>query len=449
MQKSKSLKYSLALAALSVTLVACGGNDEANTGTDANEPANEPANEEPANTDAANNEEPANGDGNTAAEGDAPEKPESLAMWVNDEDAQLDAYEEITARFEEEHGIEVNITPYSMLEQTEGMSLDGPSGQGPDLFFQPHDRMGDIHLQGLAAELELTEDQQARLAEYNEEAVTAFSFEGIQYGIPAVVETYALFRNTELVPDAPETMDDLMATARELTDGSTYGFLMEATNFYFSYPFLTAPGGYVFGQDADGVYDSEDIGLNSEGAVQGAEVIGSWFEEGLMPMGIDGDVMNGLFTDGQAGMVVTGPWAIPDYEAALGENLAVSTLPTQDGETLSSFSGNKGWLVNFYTDHEYWATELALFLTNPESSATYFEMAGELPAHTAVEIDDEFMSPIFDQTQYAEPMPNIPEMSQVWEPIADALNFIAQGEDPQEVLDEAVQQIRDQIVIMQ
>ncbi|PYZ93560.1 ABC transporter substrate-binding protein [Salipaludibacillus keqinensis] len=459
MLKGKSLLLSIMLVlVLSIALVACGGDNNDNNNAPANDPetnndnVNNVDNEEEVNNTGNNdNADNMNNDDNNneaASDADAPEKPEELAMWVNDEDAQLDAYEEIAQRFTDEHDIEVNVIPYSMLEQTEGMSLDGPSGQGPDLFFQPHDRMGDIHLQGLAAELELTDDQLDRLSEYNEEAVTAFSYEGIQYGIPAVVETYALFRNTELVPDAPETMDELMDIARDLTDGSNYGFLMEATNFYFTYPFLTAPGGYVFAQDEDGVYDADDIGLNSEGAVEGAEVIQSWFEEDLMPDGIDGDIMNGLFTDGQVGMVVTGPWSIPEYEEALGDNLEISMLPEQDGEVLSSFSGNKGWLVNYYTENEYWATELALFLTNAENSQTYFETAGELPAHTAVEIDDEFMSPIFDQTQYAEPMPNIPEMSQVWEPIGDALQFISQGEDAQEVLDEAVEQIRDQISIM-
>jgi len=438
MLKSKSLLSLMLMSVLSITLVACGGNNNEENEAPVNN------NEEEVNNE-VNNE---GNEGNEEAAGDVPEKPEELAMWVNDEDSQLDAYEEIAERFTAEHGIEVNVTPYSMLEQTEGMSLDGPAGQGPDLFFQPHDRMGDIHLQGLAAELELTDDQLERLSHYNEEAVTSFSFEGIQYGIPAVVETYSLFRNTDLVPDAPQTMDELMDIARDLTDGDTYGFLMEATNFYFTYPFLAGPGGYVFGQDADGVYDPDDIGLNSAGAVEGAEIIGSWFEEDLMPNGIDGDIMNGLFTDGKVGMVVTGPWAIPEYEAALGDSLAISTMPEQNGEVLSTFSGNKGWLVNYYTENEYWATELALFLTNPESSETYFEVAGELPAHTAVEIEDEFMAAIFEQTQNAVPMPNIPEMSQVWEPIGDALVFVTQGDDPQEVLDEAVEQIKEQISIM-
>jgi len=438
MLKGKSFWLTaLLMLVLSMFLVACGGDDEAtDSGTDTGSDSEQ--------TDAEGE------DTEDDTSSDLPEKPESLKVWVNDEEKQLDAYDEIFARFTDEYGIEVEVTPYNMLDQTEGLSLDGPSGQGPDLFFQPHDRMGDIHLQGLAAELEFTEEQQAKLEGYNQEALNAFNYEGIQYGIPAVVETYALFYNKSLVPEAPQTMDELMTIARDLTDesGSQYGFIMEALNLYFVYPFLTSEGGYIFGQNEDGSYDASDIGLNNEGAVAGAETIQSWFEEGLIPQGADADVINGLFMDGSVGMVVNGPWAIPDYEAALGDDLGIATLPEVDGEVLNSFSGNKGWLVSYYTENQYWATELALFATNADSSATYFEVAGELPGHTAVEIEDEFMSAIFEQTQYAHPMPNIPEMSKVWEPVGDALTFISQGEDPQEVLDEAVELIKEDIALM-
>jgi len=432
MGKSKSFWLTaVLLLVMSMFLVACGGDSTEET-------------EAPADPDTEEVED----DAEDTEDVDVPEKPESLTMWVNDEEAQLDAYEQIVANFEAEYGIDVNITPYSMLEQLDGMSLDGPSGQGPDLFFQPHDRLGDVHLQGLAAELELTDDQAARLAEYNQDAVTAFSYDGIQYGIPAVVETYALFYNTDLVPEAPQTMDELMEIARDLTGDGQYGFLMEALNFYFVYPFLTGPGGYTFAQDANGVYDASDIGLNNAGSVEGAKTIQAWFDEGLMPQGLDADILNGLFMEGNAAMVVNGPWAIPDYVNALGDKVKIAPLPEENGERLSSFSGNKGWLVNFYSDNQYWATELALFITNEASSTIYFETAGELPAHTAVNIEDPLMDAIFEQTQYAEPMPNIPEMSQVWEPIGDALTFISQGDDPQEVLDEAVEIIHSEISIM-
>lgn len=426
MKKQYLYKGATLLASIAL-LAACGDLEEENgAGEEAGDPTEEA----------------------TLTEDDIPEEPESLHVWVNNEEAQLDAYDEIFERFTEEYGIEVEVTPYDMLEQTEGMSLDGPSGQGPDLFFQPHDRLGDIYLQGLAAELEFTEDQLERLGEYNQEAVQSFSYEGFQYGIPAVVETYGLFINTELVPEAPETYEEMMEIAEDLTDGDQYGFMMNAGDLYFTYPFLTSEGGYIFSQDEDGVYDTEDIGLNEPETVAGAEIIQSWFEDGLMPSGTDLEVAESLFQDGNVGMVVDGPWAIPDYREALGDDLLVAELPTNDGEPLNTFSGNKGWLVNYYSEDQYWATELALFMTNEESSLTYFETAGELPAHEGVEIDDEFMAPIFEQTLNAHPMPNTPEMAQVWDPANDALEFIQQGEDPQEVLDEAVDQIQSEIDMM-
>ncbi len=398
--------------------------------------------------DEAMNDSTSNIDSNEQLTSDAPEKPEALTIWVHDDDVQMDAYEEITTGFTEEYGIDVEMVPYSMADQLEGLSLDAPQGLGPDLFYSPHDHMGNIHLQGLAAELDLTEEQQDRLDQYNEEAVTSFSYEGIQYGIPAVVETYVLFRNTDIIEEAPETMEELLEKAKEATHDEQYGFMITAADFYFTYPFLTGPGGYIFDQDDDGIFNTDDIGLDSEGAIEGAEEIQSWYEEGLIPAGVDMDILNGLFVEGNVGMAVTGPWAIADYREAIGDSLAISPLPAWDGQPLNSFSGNKGWLVSYYSDYDYWATELALYMTNAENGETYFDIANELPAHNDSIIEDEFMAPVLEQIQVAEPMPNVPEMALVWEPMADALNFIAQGDDPREVLEEAVDQIEESISVM-
>jgi arabinogalactan oligomer/maltooligosaccharide transport system substrate-binding protein len=424
MFKKSTLLTFLLMLVLSLALVACGPDREETPEPTEGETTNETTNE--------------------STEGDQPAKPDSLTMWVNDEESQVQAYEEIAAKYEEENGISVNIVPQSMLDQLDALSLDGPAGHGPDLFFHPHDRVGAIYLQGLAAELEVTADQ---LAGYPEGALQALSYEGFQFGIPAVIETYGLFYNTDLIPEAPETMDELLEIAKELTNPANdeYGFLMEATNFYFTYPFLAGPGGYVFGRDADGGYDIEDIGLGNEGAIEGGQLIQSWFEDGLIPQGITGDVMNGLFREGKVGAVVTGPWSIPDYSADLGDKLKVTTLPTINGENLNSFSGVKGWFVSEYSENKYWATDLALFITNSTNGEHYFNVAGEIPARTDIKIDDELRNGILAQAEFAEPMPNVPEMSQVWDPMADALEFIAKGDDVSEVLEEAVEHIKEQI----
>lgn len=439
MLQNKLLYKGIVLLSTIGLLAACGNEESAN------ETVDETSVEE--TTDEAK-EETTEADSESTEEDDVPEKPESLHMWVHEEEAQLEAYEVITERFTEEYGIDVQITPYAQGDQIEGVSLDGPQGIGPDLFYTAHDNVGNIHLQGLAAELELTEDQQERLNNYDEGAVTSFSYEGIQYGIPSVVETYVLFYNKDLVPEAPTTMDELMDIATDLTDGDTYGFLIDATNFYFSYPFLTGPGGYVFAQDDDGVYDVTDIGLNTDGAVEGAEMIQSWYSDDILPSGVDTDIVMGVFQEGNAALAVTGPWAIPDFTQELGDSMGIAPLPEWDGNNLSSFSGNKGWLVNYYTENLYWATELALFISNAENGETYYEIAGELPAHNDSVIEDELMLPVLEQIEYAEPMPNVPEMSAVWEPMANALSFISQGDDPREVLDEAVEQIEANISMM-
>ncbi|WP_269758375.1 extracellular solute-binding protein [Thalassobacillus sp. C254] len=309
-------------------------------------------------------------------------------------------------------------------------------------------------MQGLAAPLELSED---KVSEYQEEAIHAMTYEETLYGIPAVTETYAMYYNTEIVEEPPETLSEITALADDLTDrdNNEFGFLIEAANFYWSYPFFSGPGGYVFAQDEDGNYDTSDIGLNNEGAVEGAEQIQEWFMNGWIPTGLDDDVLDGLFTDGSVGVVVSGPWSLPGYRNALGDNLAVASLPTTDeGESLNSFAGVKGWLVSNFieSDRQYWATDLALYMTSQESSEIYFETAGELPARDdVIESDliqeDEFFAGFAQQVQHAEAMPNVPEMSQVWDPMSDALQFISQGEDPKEVLDEAVEQIEAEIQI--
>jgi len=375
------------------------------------------------------------------------DKPEKLAVWVNDEASQKAALNEIFTKYEEETGIKIESVEMNMLDQIEALALDGPSGKGPDLFFQPHDRIGNVVLQGLAEPVDLGDAKSS----YVDTAIDAVTYDGDVWGAPLVVETYGTFYNKQLVDKAPETMDELMDIAKNLTDESKdeYGFLMEAANFYFSYPFFAATGGYVFDK-TDGAYDVSNIGLNNEGAVKGGELIGSWFKEGYIPVEVNPDIMNGLFTDGKTGVVITGPWNIPTYKEALGDDLATTLLPKIDGQVPQSFVGVKSWMLSSYSKNKEWATDLMKFITNEENSLLYFEKAGEMPANAAAlesetVTGDELIKAFAEQVEYGEPMPSAPEMQQVWDPINNALQFIAKGDPANEVLDEAVQTIKDNI----
>jgi arabinogalactan oligomer/maltooligosaccharide transport system substrate-binding protein len=375
-------------------------------------------------------------------------KPEKLVVWVNDEEKQKQALNDILKKYTEKTGIKVETVAVSMLDQAKKIALDGPAGKGPDVFFQPHDRIGDIVLQGLADPVDLGDTKN----EYSKTAVNAVTYDGQTYGVPFVVETYGLFYNKNLVPEAPKTMEELMKVAKEKTNPAKdqYGFLMEAANFYFVYPFFAGYGGYVF-RNEDGKMDTSDIGLANDGAVKGAELVQSWFKNGYIPKEINQDVMNGLFTKGKAATVISGPWNIATYRDALGDKLATAPLPVlENGEHPKSFVGVKAWMLSAYSKNKEWATDLMKFITNEENSLHYYEVAGEMPANekalTNEKIkNDPLISGFAEQIQYGEPMPNVPQMSQVWDPMGNALQFIAKGDNPKEVLQEAVKTIQDKI----
>ncbi|MCR6097235.1 extracellular solute-binding protein [Salipaludibacillus agaradhaerens] len=377
-----------------------------------------------------------------------PEKPDSLEIWANDDEYQFAAVQELVSQFEDEYGIEVEVTAYLMADQDEAFALDAPGGIGPDVIFQPHDRLGDLTSQNLLAPLEVDEDT---LAEYTEEAVTAFTLDGEVYGAPLVMENTALYYNKDLIDAVPETMDELYELADSLTDAShdEYGFLFEALNFYHVYPWIGGYGGYVFSQDDEGNYNIDDIGLDNDGAVEAYEEVQSLFERGILPRSVDEDVINGLFTDGKVAMAVSGPWAMASYSEALGDSLGVAPLPElSNGNTPTPFAGVKGWLVSNYSENTYWASQLALYLSTADAQSYYYEETGEIPARPDATVEDEFAEAFLEQSQSAEPMPNIPEMGQVWDPMEDSLQFNAEGQDPGEILEEAVEEIHDYIDMM-
>ncbi|MBD2847107.1 extracellular solute-binding protein [Paenibacillus sp. IB182496] len=388
-----------------------------------------------------------NSDGNAGGAGEMPEKPAQLTIWADENAESLDHLEAIAEKYTAATGIPVVITPIAMNDQPQALSLDGPAGKGPDLFYQPG--IGSLAVQGLVQPIVAGADV---LARYTPESLEALSADGELYGLPFVVETYALLYNKALIDKAPQTVAELEQLAAERTDAANdeYGFLYNATDFYFSWAFMGGSGGYIFGERGTG-YDIADIGLNKEGTVSGVSLIQSWFDKGYIPRGVTGDIVGGLFNEGKVAAVINGPWAIADHRKQLGDDLAVAPLPTlPDGTHPQSFIGVKGWMLSAFSEQPEWASDLAAYLTNAESTMAWFEGTGETPPNVEVLRDpkltgDPLVAGFSEQIAYGKPFPNVPELSHVWEPMANALVFASEGEDVQEVLDEAVGQIEDRI----
>lgn len=373
----------------------------------------------------------------------AEDKPDKLIVWSNDDAKHVAAVEHLAAMFTEETGIPVEVVPVTGSEQVQKLALAAPAGNGPDLFYQPQDRLGDIVVQGLAEPLSLTEQE---LAQYSEAAINAVQYEGEIYGFPISIETYALFYNKALVDQVPAALEDVAQLSSALTnvDNDQYAFLM-VPDFYYTIPFITNYGGYIFGE-SDGKYDASDLGLNNDGTVQGMTAYAKFVKDNSIPPTMTIDIMDTLFLEGKVGMVVNGLWAMKPYADQLGDRLGTAAIPTVNGKPATSFVGVKSWFISSYSEHPSWAKRLALYLTSEQSGDIYYEQTGEIPAHPNAQqnISDPLYAGFVEQIKSGIPMPNIPEMSAVWE-MDKAVDFIVQGDDPKAVLDEVVQQIAAQI----
>ena len=162
-----------------------------------------------------------------------------------------------------------------------------------------------------------------------------------------------------------------------------------------------------------------------------------------------------MFEEGNLAFDINGPWAVRGYEDA-GVNFEVAPLPLLgNGENPTSFSGTRGFYVNAYTEYPDAASLLAQFITNEENLLLSYEITGALPPRLAlVEHEDIQSNPIsvgfLEQATHAVPMPNIPEMPLVWDPMHAAFTEIwNQKVDVQEALDRAVSTIETAIAEQQ
>ncbi|MBH0161258.1 MULTISPECIES: extracellular solute-binding protein [Fictibacillus] len=377
------------------------------------------------------------------------DKPEKLVMWEDQEKGA--GTKDAIKKFEEKYGIKVELKEIPMLDQQEKLRLDGPAKKGPDVITTPHDRIGPLAIEGLIAPIEVSDDV-TKL--YTESSINALTYDGKLYGLPKSTETPVFIYNKKQMPEAPESLEDVLAFSKGDKGGAQYGFLANWTDFYFANGVLSGYGSYVF-KDDNGTLDPKDLGLSNKGAVEGLDYITSWYKDGLFPKGIIGEkagqTIDGLFQEGKVASVMNGPWSFQGYKDA-GIDIGVAPMPKlPNGEDVKTFIGVKGYNVSQFSPNQEWAAKLVEFITNEESAKTRFEKTAEIPPVVSlmedpIIADNEAAKAVAVQSERGVPMPNIPEMAEVWAPAANALQLSATGKsEPKAALESAVKTIGQNI----
>jgi maltose-binding protein MalE len=211
---------------------------------------------------------------------------------------------------------------------------------------------------------------------------------------------------------------------------------------------FSAWGGYVFGENEDGTYNADDVGIDSEGGLAAAQKFADWSNEGLISKDVSYDVMNESFSTGKAPFAITGPWAVGGFADA-GINFAVEPIPPVEGGTPEVFVGVQGFMLSAFSEAQDLATTFMVdYLNTEEVQLALFEAGGRPPAMlSAYEqvASDPIIQGFGAAGQLGTPLPAIPEMSAVWESWTDAYSLIFTGSDPVQAFTDAAAQIRENI----
>lgn len=378
--------------------------------------------------------------------GDTAEFSGELVIWADE--TRTPVLKEFVKNFEKEVGVKVTVEEHVETLREDFLAA-AEQGQGPDIVVGAHDWSGQLAADGVIAPITLAEDKKAAL---NETAVKAFTVDGQVYGVAYAIENIGLIRNTDLVPTAPATFEELVELGKA---AGTQEVLTVETgvdgNAYNAYPLFASMGGYLFKDDGTGTLDPTDVGVDSEGGIAAFEKFAELGKDGVLKTTIDATNTIPFFVDGKTALMISGPWALTDVQTA-GLNYEVTAIPGFEGQgPASPFLGVQGFYVSKTAANAVFAQEFVTnYVLTEDLQLALAEAGGRLPALTAAA--EAFSADNADVQGFAAagengvPMPNIPAMNSVWEPFgraqADAIDQVMPGE---EAATTAAQAIRDAV----
>jgi maltose-binding protein MalE len=370
----------------------------------------------------------------------------ALTIWSDA--GRLPALEAIGAAFTEQYSIPVRIQTMAFGDVRNNLQLGGPVGEGPDIIIGAHDWIGQLYTNGLISPLEVDE---ALLENFDPVAIRAFTYDGQLVGLPYSLEGVGLYYNTDVIPEVPATWADTIALAEQLVADGTVERGIAIPNGsgdpYHHYPLFTGFGGYVFGVDAEGNYNPEDVGLDTTGGVDAMKELDRLVKADVLNAAVDYGAAESLFHEGKLAMWITGPWALNGIRES-GVNYAVSAIPDMV-ETPRPFVGSQGFMVNAFSVNSLLAQAfLTEFLATDEGMGLLYDAVPFIPAWKplADSIEDADLSAFSGAIASGDPLPAIPEMNAVWTAWGNAISLVYQQQaDPETAIKDAAVAIRDEI----
>ena len=294
------------------------------------------------------------------------------------------------------------------------------AGAGADMFIAPNDDLGKDAREESLMNLDEFLTGNPALEGYLPVALDGSKVDGSFYMVPESLKAVALWYDKSKVATPPTTSDELLAAVK---DGSVKVGINQGV--YHQFGWTGAFGGTLM----------DDAGKCTADAGGFAEAFGYLKElkDAGATFNTDGNALKAAFQTGEINAIIDGPWQTADFRTALGDNLAVTTIPKGPAAAANPFTGTDGWYINpnLETDQAKLAVDVALALTSPTAMQTFVDDAGHVPANPTVQITDSITQGFADAAEAGLPRPQNAQFGNWWGPFGDALNkVIDTGADP-------------------
>lgn len=270
------------------------------------------------------------------------------------------------------------------------------------------------------------------------------------YGAPQVTDTLGLLYNKDLfakagIAAAPKTWGELKAAGQALKAKAGVDGIYLNPDAYFLQPFF-------YGEGADMVdVAAKKITVNAPEAVKAVEIAADLLKSGAaaQPAYTDGYAnMQAAFKDGKVGMIINGPWAVPDIFGGSAfkdkANLGIAAVPAGSTGKAGAPVGGHNLVVYAGTRAPTAAQLFVQFMTSPQSEAAVAQKLAILPARTSAYTDAVKADPVISAFQpvmtTARPRLAIPQASDLYTPLSQQYIKILQGAPAQAGLDAAAKE---------
>ncbi len=282
-------------------------------------------------------------------------------------------------------------------------------GAAADMFTAPNDDLGNWVRAGLV--LPLDDLLAGKLDKVSTAGVNGVKVDGKIYAVPGIIKAVALYYNKDKVPTPPKTTDELLQMVK---DGKV---LVLNQNAYHNFGFFGAFGGKLMDDTGKCIADQAGFTEAMQYLVD-LKAAGAKFET-------DGGKADTMFRQGQADMIVNGPWVLGDYKKDLGDKLGVAPIPAGKAPA-SPLAGIDGFYINPNSKNAKEAVDLALYIFSAEGLKIYADVAGDPPVMD-ITLADPLVKAFADAAATGFPRPQSAEFGNYWGPFGDMVTKVLEG----------------------